>query len=344
MRFAAPENFLLLVIVACVGIFLFWALSRKKRMLARFGDLPLIMKTAPFVSFARQRTKIILFLCGTALIAVALARLQFGTHMELLKRKGVDLVIALDVSNSMQARDMKPSRLEKAKEEIRTIIDRLKGDRIGLVAFAGEAFIQCPLTLDYSAAKFLLSAMDYTSVSVQGTSLSAAIEMATRAFNRQERKHKVLLLLTDGEDHEGGAVDAAEAARKEGIKIYCVGIGSPEGEPIPILDRTGKQVGFKKDESGEVIVTKLDEETLQKIALATGGKYYHASAGEMELERVFDEISHVEKKEQEGALVTRYDDRYQWPLFLALILIVGEFFLSERKKYQRSDTGERISA
>jgi Ca-activated chloride channel family protein len=272
------------------------------------------------------------------LVAVALARLQFGTHLELLKREGIDIVIALDVSKSMMARDMLPNRLGKAKQEIRGVIERLKGDRIGLVVFAGEAFIQCPLTLDYSAAGFLLASVDNSSISVQGTSLTAALEMSTRAFAQQEKKHKVLLLLTDGEDHEGGAIEKAEEARQQGIKIYTVGIGNPEGEPIPILDRNGKQMGFKKDESGEVVVSRLDEVTLQKISLATGGKYFHATAGEIELDRIFDEVNSMEKKELEGALVTRYDDRFQWPLLLAIFLIVGEFFLSERKKRTVGDS------
>jgi Ca-activated chloride channel family protein len=174
--------------------------------------------------------------------------------------------------------------------------------------------------------------MDNSSVSIQGTSLASAIETATKLFDPQQKKHKVLLLLTDGEDHEGNALVAAEEARRDGLKIYSVGIGSPAGEPIPILDRKDKQVGFKKDETGEVIVSQLDDETLQKLSLATGGKFYHATAGEMELDKIFEQISKLEKKELEGTLVTKYDDRYQWPLLLAMILIVGEFFMPERKK------------
>jgi Ca-activated chloride channel family protein len=332
MRFAEPMNFLLLLAVLALALFMFWALARKKRLLRLFGDLPLIMKNSPHVSFVRQRSKAFMLLAALVFVTLALARLQFGTHLELLKREGIDIVVALDVSNSMLARDMKPNRLTKARQEIMGIIDRLQGDRVGLVAFAGEAFAQCPLTLDYSAARFLLGAMDQTSVSIQGTSLSEAIETAAKMFDQQQKMHKVLLLLTDGEDHEKGAVEAAESARKQGIKIYTVGIGSPAGEPIPVLDRKGEQVGFKKDDKGEVIVTRLDEATLQKIALATGGKYYHATAGEMELDRIFDEISKMEKKELEGTLVTRYDDRFQWPLLLALLLIVGEFMLPERKR------------
>ena len=332
MRFADPIYFALLLAVLLLGVYVFWAISRKKKLLNLFGDLPLLLKNAPYISFARQRTKAVLVLIGLAFVCVALARLQFGTHLEKLEREGIDVIVAVDLSNSMLARDMKPNRLEKAKQELRSIIDRLKGDRIGLVAFAGEAFVQCPLTLDYAAARMLLGVMDQNTVSVQGTSLSSAIEAAQKAFTQQEKKHKVLVILTDGEDQGGNAVDAAVEARKEGIRIYTVGIGNPAGEPIPLFDRQGKQIGFKKDSKGEVIVSKLDEATLEKISLETGGKYYNATSGELELDKIFNEISTMEKKDLEGTLVTRYDDRYQWPLLIAIIFITMEFFISERKK------------
>lgn len=332
MRLFAPEYLFLYVLLVVLALFLFWSLHRKKKLLQQFGDIPLIMKTAPFISFARQGTKLGILLIGFAFVLLALARLQFGTHMEKVKRQGIDLLIGLDVSNSMLAADMRPNRLEVAKQEIRGSLERLKGDRIGLMAFAGEAFIQCPLTLDYTAAEMLLGAMDNESVSLQGTSLTSAIEKGMTAFNQQDQQYKVLLLLTDGEDQEGGAIEVAEKARQQGIRIYAVGIGSPAGEPIPILDRRGQQVGFKKDENGEVIVSRLDEVTLQKIALATGGKYYRASGSEMELDKIFSEIEGLEKKEQEGTMVTRYDDRFQWPLLLGLLLIALEFFIPERKR------------
>ncbi|MEE8576190.1 MAG: VWA domain-containing protein [candidate division Zixibacteria bacterium] len=332
MRFAEPINFLILFAVLIIGSYVFYAIARKKVLLRRFSDIPLVMKNAPYISFARQRTKAMFLLVGLVFVVIALARLQFGTHLELARRQGIDLIVAMDVSTSMLTADQKPNRLARARQEVRSIIDRLQGDRIGLIAFAGEAFVQCPLTLDYSAAQMLLGAMDNNSVSIQGTSLAEAIDMAVKSFNQQERKHKVLLLVTDGENHDERAGEVAEEARSQGVKIFTVGIGNPAGEPIPVIDRSGKQVGFKKDPEGEVIVSKLNEQVLQEIALATGGKYYHATPGEMELDRIFDEIASLEKKELEGTLITKYDDRFQWPLLFALIFVIGEFFLPERKK------------
>lgn len=332
MRFAEPIHFLLFILVVLLALFGFWAIARKRKLLALFADIPLIMKNAPYISFARQRTKVILVLVSMAFIVLALSRLQFGTHLEKLKREGLDIVVALDISTSMLAQDIKPNRLVKAKQEVQGIIDRLQGDRFGLIAFAGEAFPQCPLTMDYASARLLLGALNTSSVMVQGTSIAQALEVATRMYDQETKKHKVLLLLTDGEDHSENASRAATLARQQGIKVYTVGIGNPNGEPIPLFDRNNKQIGYKKDRDGEVVVSKLNDEILKSISQSTGGKYYAATAGELELDAIFDEISDDEKKELEGTLVTRYDDRFQWPLLFALFFIIGEFFLSERKK------------
>ncbi len=332
MRFASPENFALLVVILVLGIFYTWSIKRKKKVLARFGDLFLLLKTSPYISFARQGGKAVMLLAGIVFAILTLSQFQCGTHMEMMKREGIDLIVAIDVSNSMLAEDMKPSRIVKARQEVRGILDRLKGDRIGLVAFAGEAFIQCPLTLDYTAAEIFLDVIDVGLIPRQGTAIGAAIKKASEAFETQEKKHKVLILLTDGEDHTGEAMAAAEEARNQGVKIYPIGIGSPIGEPIPITDRQGNRAGFKKDRNGEVIVTKLDEMTLQKIALTTGGKYYHATAGEMELDKVYDEINKMEKKELEGKLLMQYEDRFQYPLFIAILFIILEFFISEKRR------------
>lgn len=332
MRFASPENLALLGMIFVLAMFYIWAINRKKKILARFGDILLLLKNSPYISFARQGGKAAILLAGVFFVVLTLSQLQCGTHMEMMKREGIDLVVAIDVSNSMLAEDMKPNRIAKARQEVRGILNRLQGDRIGLVAFAGEAFVQCPLTLDYSAAEIFLDVIDVGLIPQQGTAVGSAIRKAMEAFEKHERKHKVLILLTDGEDHDTEPVKAAEEARKDGVKIYPIGIGSPVGEPIPVTNRQGERVGFKKDESGEVVVTKLDEMTLQKIALSTGGKYYHATAGEMELDKVYDEISKMEKKELEGKLMMQYEDRFQYPLFLAILLIVLEFFIPEKRK------------
>lgn len=332
MRFAMPENLVLLGLILVLTLFYIWSINRKKKILARFGDVWLLMKNSPHISFARQGGKAALLIAGVLFLVLTLSQLQCGTHMEMMKREGVDIVIAIDVSNSMLAEDMKPNRITKARQEVRGILDRLQGDRIGLVAFAGEAFIQCPLTLDYSATELFLDVIDVGLIPKQGTAIGDAIRKATEAFESKERKHKVLILLTDGEDHNTQPIEAADEARKAGVKIYAIGIGSSSGEPIPITDRQGNKAGYKKDKDGEVVVTKLDDMTLQKIALNTGGKYYNASPGEMELDKVYDDISKMEKKELEGKLLMQYEDRFQYPLALAIILIVGEFFLSEKRR------------
>ncbi len=336
MRFASPENLILLLLVVVLAIFFAWSISRKKKILNKFGDMFLLLKTSPYISFARLAGKAAVILFGLLFLVLTLSQFQCGTHMEMMKREGLDIIVAVDVSNSMLAEDMKPNRITKAKQEIRGILDRLEGDRIGLVAFAGEAFIQCPLTLDYRAAEMFLEVIDVGLIPQQGTALGEAIEKSIEAFESQERKHKVLILLTDGEDHKGNAVEIAEEAREQGVKIFTIGIGSPAGEPIPIVNRQGERVGFKKDRSGEVVVTKLDEVSLQKVALASGGKFYHATAGEMELDKVYDEISKMEKKELEGRLMMQYEDRFQYPLIIAILLIIWEFFIPEKKRVRKA--------
>lgn len=337
MRFYQPVYFWGLLLIPLIGLFVWWAIDRKKKMLAAFGDMSLVMKATSGISFGRQAGKSLIIMVAVIFLFMAAAQPQIGTHMEVVKREGIDVIIAVDVSASMQALDVKPgpiSRLDKAKQQIRSLItlDRLKGDRVGLVIFAGEAFIQCPLTMDYTAVRMLLDDIEPDLVSTPGTAIGEAIGVAKGAFNQQERKHKVLILLTDGEDHGSDPIDAAEDARREGIRIYAVGIGNPEGEPIPIMNRAGERAGFKKNDSGNVVVSKLDETILQKMALVTGGKYYRATPSEMELDKIFDDINSMEKKELEGKLALQYDDRFQWPLAVAMIFIIAEFFIPERPR------------
>ena len=237
------------------------------------------------------------------------------------------------------AEDIKPNRLEKAKHEIGTLIDQLQGDRVGLIAFAGKAFVQCPLTLDYGAAKMFLDVMEPDLIPVPGTALGEAIQKAVTAFVEKERKHKVLILITDGEDHMGKPLEMAKASAKEGVVIYGVGIGSLKGVPIPLYDGRGISTGFKKDRQGEVVMTKLDELTLQKIALETNGNYYRASPGEVELKKIYDDILKMEKKALTSQQYAQYEDQFQILTGIALFFLILEVLVSERKKLKKEWRG-----
>ncbi len=321
---------LFLIIPILIGFYAFISL-KKKRSREIFGDPSLVERLSFSKSSAKERTKVILIFFAVIFLIFTLARPQIGTRLVMAKRYGVDIMVAIDTSLSMLAEDMKPNRLEKAKIEIATLIDRLKGDRIGILTFAGDSFIQCPLTLDYSAAKMFLGIINVDMMPRPGTAIGDAIRRSISAFTKSERKYKVLILVTDGEDHKGKPVEAAEEAARAGIKIYTIGIGSTKGEPIPIRDKTGKIVEYKKDRSGEVVLTKLDEATLQKIAFVTDGRFYHATGG-MELDKIYEEISKMEKKELQSRLFTQYEDRFQYFVGIAIILLCMEFILGERKR------------
>ena len=239
-------------------------------------------------------------------------------------------LIVIDVSESMLAEDVKPNRLERAKREVIDLIEMLEGDRIGLIAFAGTSFVQCPLTLDYGACKMFLDYIDTDLIPVPGTAIAEAIRTSLKSFNKRERKSKALILITDGEDHEGEPIDAAKEAKKEGIKIFTIGVGREGGAPIPLKDGSG---GFKKDRKGDMVITHLDEITLQKIALETGGSYVRSVTGDMDLDKIYQEgiKQHVEQKHLKSTRKRRWEERFQWFIFFALLFISVEFFVSERK-------------
>ena len=339
LEFANRHYFYLLLLVPLLVGFYVLVFKWKSRALARFGNLDLVQKLSRSTSRGRQVLKAALLIAGVFFMVVALARPRVGTKLEEIRRKGVDIFVALDVSLSMQAEDIKPSRLEKAKHEIDAFIDVLEGDRIGLIAFAGEAFVQCPLTLDYGAARTFLDIMNPGLIPEPGTNLADAIAKATKNFESQERKYKVLVLITDGEDHVGDPVAEAEAAAKEGVVIYTVGIGSPQGVPIPVYDERGVQTGFKKDRNGEVILTKLDAFTLEKIALTAGGKYYQSSTGETRLKDIYEEIAKMEEKELGSMKFSQYEDQFQWLLFFAIFVLVVEPIITERRRTKREWRG-----
>lgn len=335
LRFANSQLFYLLWLVPVLIVFFILVFRWKKKALEDFGNVELIKKLMIGVSRGRQVFKLFLLSTVVILIILALVRPQLGTKLEEVQREGVDIFIALDVSYSMLAEDIKPSRLEKAKHEIATFLNKLQGDRIGLIAFAGEAFVQCPLTLDYGAARIFLDIMDPQLIPEPGTAIGDAISIAMKSFEQKERKYKVLILITDGENHGQDPLEVAKEAEKEGIQIYTVGIGTVKGEPIPLRDAQGNLSGFKKDNQGETVTSKLDEITLEKIALQTNGKYHRASAGEVELDDIYKEITQMEKKELGSMRFSQFEDRFQYPLGLAILILVLEVLYPERKRVRQ---------
>lgn len=340
MRFGSIDWLWMLLTVPLLGMFFAWVGKRRRLMASRFADGPSWSRLTGGGAGDGRRTKNVLLLAAMILTVLAVARPQWGARAVMLQRRGLDIVVALDVSKSMLAADVKPNRLARAKREISTIFDHLAGDRVGLVVFAGDAFVQFPLTIDASAARMLLDAVDARSAGRPGTVLAEAINTALTMYEESEKKFKVMILITDGEGHEGDPIEAAQAAGEQGVRIYTVGIGTPAGEPIPLMDESNqRQEGFKKDKSGQVILSKLDEVTLQKIALATGGRYFRASPAQMEVEELFGELAKLDKKDLEGRLFTEFEERFQYFLFPAFLLLAMEFAVSEnRRKRQPRDT------
>ncbi len=331
-RFASEQYLYTLLFVPVLFLFFVWVQKSKMKALERFGNIKLMDKLMLSKSPKRQNWKKALLILSLFFFLVALARPQIGTKLEEVKRSGVDIFVAIDVSKSMLAEDIKPNRLTKAKHEVATLIHQLRGDRIGLIVFAGEAFVQCPLTLDYGALKIFLDIIEPGLIPRPGTAIGKAIEKSIESFVETERKHKVLILITDGEDTVKDPMKVAEIAEKEGIVIYTVGIGSSQGVPIPEFDGSGKQVGFKKDKKGNVVTSKLDPLTLEKIALQTNGKYYNATPAEMELSKIYEDIDKMDKKELSSRIFSQYEDRFQYFLAIGLFLLLADLFIPERRK------------
>jgi Ca-activated chloride channel family protein len=330
IRFAHTEYLYIIALLPLLLLLFLLAQNGRKRAMKRFGNLTLLTSLIPLASRYKRAVKFALVLVSLGFLILGLANPQIGTKMEEVKREGVDIFIALDVSNSMKAEDIKPNRLESAKRQIALLLDKLQNDRIGLIVFAGDSYLQLPLTSDYSAARLFLNAIDVDIVPIQGTAIGSAIRLAMKSFVEGEEKHKVIIVITDGENHEDDAVSAAKEAVKQGVVIHTIGMGSPLGGPIPIYQ--GRiQVGFKKDNQGNVVITKLDETVLREIAEAGKGTFVRATSQRNELDQVLEEIAAMEKKEFGAKVFTEYEDRFQYFLLLAFVLLVFDFFISERK-------------
>jgi len=325
IRLANPQYLWLLWLGLAALTLVIYALRKRRLEREKFTGTELLYKLVPDLSRSKILFKSLLLVSAVFLIVWTIADPQIGTRIEEVKREGVDIIVAVDVSNSMIAEDVAPNRLYKAKHVLSSFIGRLKGDRIGVIAFAGAAFVQCPLTLDYSAAKMYTDILDTALIPVQGTALAEAIKMAEQGFVGRETSQKVLVILTDGEDHEASVDAAVESARKNGVVIYTVGMGSPGGAPIP------GSGGYLQDRTGSVVLSKLNEGLLSDIALKTGGGYYRATTGENELDKIYEKIFGMDKTELSSRQFTGYEDRFQYFAALALLLLLLEIAVSERK-------------
>ena len=328
-KFQHSEYLWALTLVPLVIVIFILAIASRKKRLKKLGDYPLILEMIPDVSRGKQTVKFILYTLALIFLILGICNLQTGSKMQDVKREGADIMICLDVSNSMLAEDLSPNRLERAKQAIEQMIDKLQGDRLGIVVFAGEAYTQLPITTDYGSAKLFLNAITPNIIERQGTDISAAIQKATESFGKDEGKNKAIVIITDGEDHEEDAIKAAEEAQKAGISIHTIGIGSDAGVPIPIYSN-GVATGYRKDKDGNTVVTKLNEKLLQSIAGVAEGVYVKANNADVGLGAVLDKIGELEKKQFESKMYTDYEDQFQWFIGASLLFLLIEFVISER--------------
>ncbi len=323
--FAQHRILLFLFLVPLIPVVYALMRSARKKRIRRFGDEQLVKELMPSWSGAKGWVRVILFTLAFFFFIVGLARPQMGAKLEERTTRGAEVMIALDVSNSMLAQDYSPSRLDRAKLAIARLVDRLKDDRLGLVVFAGRSFVQLPITTDYISAKMFLNTISTESVPVQGTAIGEAISTCIRGFSAQSEKSRVIIVITDGENHEDDPVAAAKDAAEMGIKVYTIGVGSVEGQPIPMGGE------LLKDKDGNIVVTRLDETTLRSIAEAGNGAYIHAGNDEFGLNPIIDDIRRLEDEEHTSQVFEAYDEQYMYFFAIALALFVLEMLVGNRK-------------
>lgn len=302
----------------------------RRRKLKSIGNIELVNSLIPDSTGFKPLLKFILLIIAYSALLLALARPQVGTKMEEVKRMGVEVIIAVDVSNSMLSEDLKPSRMERAKQAIMRLIDKLEDDRLGIIVFAGRSYLQLPLTTDYSAAKLITSTLSPDLVNLQGTAIGSAIDLAVETFTKDDTKSKALIIITDGENHEDDAVSSAKKASDNGIIIHTIGMGSAGGGPIPVYE-SGRISGYRKDRDGNTIMTKLDPEILQQIAATGSGEFVFADVADVNLSDLINKISSMEKEEYGTKKITEYDDKFQMFLLIVVIFLTTEFFISDKK-------------
>ena len=335
LRFANPEYLWGLLIIPFF-VLLFLAVSRwKKRALGGLGDKKVVNLMMPVVSFSRPWLKFILFAAACAFLVIGIADPQIGSKTEEEKKTGADLMILLDVSNSMLSQDMVPNRLENAKQALAQLIDNLHSDRIGIIVFAGEPYVQLPMTTDYSAAKLFLNTINTNMVPTQGTAIGAAIDMGMDNFDFKDGKGKAMIIITDGENHEDDAVVAARHAADKDVMVNVIGMGSENGSPIPMY-QDGKEVGFHTDSAGHTVISKLNEDMCREITAAGNGAYVRATNANTGLNIIMNQVSKVQRKTYDNKTFKDFEDRFQFFLGFAFLLLTAEFFISTRKSVRWS--------
>ena len=326
-RFANPEYLYLLFTLPVLIVIYIYAVVTRKKALKKYGNPVLIAQLMPEVSTKRQHWKFWILLAAVSALIFVIAGPQFGSKLETVKRQGVEIMVCLDVSNSMLSEDVKPNRLERAKQMLSRMVDSFTDDKVGLIVFAGEAFTQLPITSDYISAKMFLSSINPSMVSAQGTAIGAAINLALRSFTPNESSSKTILIITDGENHEDDATKAALSAAEKNIQVNVVGIGTPQGAPIPV----GSGNNFMKDGSGNVIVTQLSEQMCQDIAAAGKGIYVRADNTNTALRTLQNEIDKMDKAELDSKVYSEFDEQFHTLAWIVLALLLIEFIIMERK-------------
>ncbi|MFH0866898.1 MAG: VWA domain-containing protein [Bacteroidota bacterium] len=338
MQFATTYYLYLLLVIPVFALLYFYLGKWKRKTYEKFGDTSVIMQLMPDVSDVKPLVKFIIRMFALALLIIAIARPQTGAKLEKTKHKGVELMILLDVSNSMLAEDIKPSRLERAKLAIQKLMDQLDNDKLGIIVFAGKPYVQLPITTDYAAGKLFLSTVSTEMVPAQGTAIGAGIDMALTSFNFNDKtRNKAIIVISDGENHEDDAVISAKSAAEKGVYVHTIGIGSTEGSPIPVSGKSGST--YKQDSEGKTIMTKLNETMLQEIAVAGKGVFVHATTADVGLTKIMNEIDKMEKKEYDEKIYSDYEDQFQYFIAFAIVFMLWELFIFERKSkwYKKLD-------
>lgn len=326
-RFEEPTYLYLLLLLPFLAAFYLYSNYRRRKAIRKFGDPVLMAQLMLDVSKYRPDVKFWLVFAAIGLFAVLLARPQFGSKLETVKRQGVEVMIALDISNSMLAQDVQPSRLEKAKRLVAQLVDKMENDKVGMIVFAGDAFTQLPITSDYISAKMFLESINPSLISKQGTAIGAAINLATRSFTPQEGVGRAVIVITDGENHEGGAVEAAKAAAEKGIQVSVLGVGMPDGAPIPVEGTND----FRRDRDGNVVVTRLNEQMCQEIAQAGDGIYVRVDNSNAAQKVIAQEINKMAKADVETQVYTEFNEQFQAVAWIILLLLLAEMLILERK-------------